>query len=116
MPSEGLQLPAATAAWLVDAGLVAPGAVLPARGDAVRLDEETSARFETGTVRGGGHRVAGSARDAALLRALTVSLPAAASRARRCPLYARATRRRPQPGGAEPPPARQPRQRRACGR
>ena len=47
----GLELPSPTADWLVACGLVAPEAVLPARGDAVQLDEEPSARFETGTVR-----------------------------------------------------------------
>ena len=51
-PQDGLALPAGTVEWLVATGLVSRDAVLPARGDAVRLDEETSARFETGTVRG----------------------------------------------------------------
>ena len=46
-----LELPAACCEWLVSAGVVPQSAVLPGRGDLLRLDDEASARFETGTVR-----------------------------------------------------------------
>jgi hypothetical protein len=48
----GMELPASVGEWLVSTGVVAQAALLPGRGDAVRLDDEASARFETGTVRG----------------------------------------------------------------
>ena len=50
----GMELPAAVGEWLVSTGVVPESAVLPGRGDAVRLDDEASARFETGTVRARG--------------------------------------------------------------
>jgi hypothetical protein len=51
-----MELPAAVAEWLVGLALFPQSAVLSGRGDAVRLDDETTSRFETGTVRGPARR------------------------------------------------------------
>jgi hypothetical protein len=92
----GMELPASVGEWLVSTGVVAQAALLPGRGDAVRLDDEASARFETGTVRG---RAAASARSVGALTVLTAHAGRPPRAPRRLPVAPRlpgaGTRSRP---------------------